>query len=146
VERQSVALGGCLLLVYAFPTGEIQADTALALQDLEKFYVAPLGIRHPLVVFTDGLTATSLEAELGAYTSLPVVPAVIPDSALLRPMHTYSCVDGLNCVAGLEMPSAALSFGPRTTCASRGTQRGRSFCTPPSTNAAASSRSIRTCF
>lgn len=99
--------GGCLLLIYSFPTDEIRDDTVVALQALDKNYLRHLGVKYPLIVFTDERTAPTLEETLGPYVSGPVVPAVIPSSELLRPMSSYSCIDGLNCVSGVEVQSAA---------------------------------------
>eukprot|EP00929_Paragymnodinium_shiwhaense_P008725 TRINITY_DN112690_c0_g1_i1.p1 TRINITY_DN112690_c0_g1~~TRINITY_DN112690_c0_g1_i1.p1 ORF type:complete len:642 (-),score=142.75 TRINITY_DN112690_c0_g1_i1:82-1914(-) len=100
-------LQGCLLLIYAFPTDEIRNDTAQALRDMETHYVQPLSVRHPLIVFTDEATSKTLATDLGQHTSLEVIPAVIPKEELGREMNSYSCIDGLNCVAGLEANTGA---------------------------------------
>eukprot|EP00927_Polykrikos_kofoidii_P050462 TRINITY_DN44379_c0_g1_i1.p1 TRINITY_DN44379_c0_g1~~TRINITY_DN44379_c0_g1_i1.p1 ORF type:complete len:656 (+),score=76.86 TRINITY_DN44379_c0_g1_i1:116-2083(+) len=98
---------GCLLLVYAFPTEEIRTDTAKALRDFETFYVKAHNVSHPLVVFTDADTAVTLQSDFRNVTSLPVVPAVIPQDALDTPMQSYSCIDGLICETGRDMGSSA---------------------------------------
>jgi len=94
-------------MIYAFPTGEIRNDTVAALELFEKNYLAALGVRHPLIVFTDSATAPNLAAEFGRYVSAPVIPAVIPDEELKRHMLSYSCIDGINCVAGNAPQSSA---------------------------------------
>eukprot|EP00928_Gymnodinium_smaydae_P042979 TRINITY_DN28899_c0_g4_i1.p1 TRINITY_DN28899_c0_g4~~TRINITY_DN28899_c0_g4_i1.p1 ORF type:complete len:599 (-),score=126.85 TRINITY_DN28899_c0_g4_i1:38-1834(-) len=100
------ALGGCLIMIYAYPTSEIRTDTEAALVAMEKYYLAHLGVQYPLVVFTDPATAPTLE-EFAAFTSAPIVPAVIPQEALRRDVQSYSCVDGLDCVAGQAPASDA---------------------------------------
>jgi len=99
--------GGCLILIHAFPTEEIRANTSEALRALEKYFFAPLGVRYPLVVFTDPETATTLPEDFAPFTSAPVVPAVIPEEELTREMSSYSCIGGMDCVAGRMMQSSA---------------------------------------
>lgn len=100
-------LGACIIMIYAFPTDEIRRDSADALRALEQLYFGQLRVQHPLIVFTDQATATSLESELGAFTSAPIVPAIIPHEELVRDMPSYSCVDGFDCVSGTAFESTA---------------------------------------
>jgi len=101
------APGSCLLIIYAFPTDEIKRDTQEFLQILERYFYAPLGVSHPLVVFTDEATAATLARELQPSISAPVVPAVIPQEELSRHMPSYSCLDGIDCSSGAAPASAA---------------------------------------
>lgn len=91
---------GCLVMIYAFPTSEIRADTREALKALETHFFEALQVRYPIVLFTDKSTAPTLQDDLGPFTSAPLVAAVIPSEELTRPMLSYSCVDGVHCVSG----------------------------------------------
>ncbi|CAK0808378.1 unnamed protein product, partial [Prorocentrum cordatum] len=107
--------GGCVIMIYAWPTEEIRNDTAEAVRLLEKFFFSPLGVSYPLVVFTDPETALRLDADLGHLTSAKVVPAVIPVEELSRQMSSYSCVDGIDCTAGRTMNSSAHRLSVNST-------------------------------
>jgi len=99
-EEKQKHSGGCIVMVYAFPTDEIRNDTEKALKDLETHYFQHFDVRYPIIVFTDEATAPKLSAELGVFTSAPIVPAVMPKEEMMRPMSSYSCVGGVDCVAG----------------------------------------------
>lgn len=100
-------LGGCIIMIYAYPTAEIRADTEEALRALEQYYLGPLGVRYPLVVFTDPATAPSLHSDFGALVSSPILAAVIPAEELERPMASYTCTGGIRCEAGRVVDSAS---------------------------------------
>ena len=95
----------CLILIYTFPTEEIRQDTREALGTLEEHFVSPLKLheRPKMVVFVDEATEALLD-DLRPFTSLQIVPAIIPKEELTREMRSYSCQDGSNCVSGEEMP------------------------------------------
>lgn len=97
---------GCLILIYTFPTDEIRQDTREALRSLEKYFVSPLELheRPRMVVFVDQETADFLDSDVRPYTTLEVVPAIIPQEELTREMNSYSCQDGAYCVSGEELP------------------------------------------
>ncbi len=96
----------CLILIYTFPTEEIRQDTREALGTLEENFVSPLELheRPKIVVFVDEATEALLDEDLRPFTSLQIVPAIIPKEELTREMKSYSCQDGSNCVSGEEMP------------------------------------------
>lgn len=106
----SLPAGGCILMVYAFPTMEIRNDTVRALRLLEENYFAALGVRYPVVIFTDPLTGSTLVDDLGGLVSAPLVPAIIPAEEMTRPMSSYSCLQGTLCESGGEMPAGADEF------------------------------------
>ena len=97
---------GCLILIYTFPTEEIRQDTRKALYSLEEHFVAHLEFheRPKMVVFVDPESEALLDTDVRPFSTLEVVPAIIPQKELMREMNSYSCQDGTDCIAGEEMP------------------------------------------
>ena len=109
-EPSTEPLEDCLVLIYTFPTEEIRGDVRKALRSLQEHYVDHLGSEPRLVVFVDAESERLLDRDVRPFTSLQITPAVIPFEELERPMQSYSCERGEDCVSGdaeLELQMAA---------------------------------------